>query len=191
MAVAAPLGAVVADKVSRKTFMMVTDLVRAVLVLAATACIALGLDSLLVYVLALACAVVGAPFRSAQAGLIPRLARTPEELTASNATASNLENLALFAGPALGALLISVADVEVVFLLNAATFVCSMLLVAGIRVPPAAGRPCRRRGGRRRGPGDGGFLAEVSAGFRTIVTNRDLAHGLGCWPARRASSGER
>ena len=173
MAVAAPLGAVVADKVSRKTFMMVTDLVRAVLVLAATACIALGLSSLLVYVLALVCAVVGAPFRSAQAGLIPRLARTPEELTASNATASNLENLALFAGPALGALLISVADVEVVFLLNAATFVYSMLLVAGIRVPaPPAGRAGVEEEDDE--DHDGGFLAEVSAGFRTIVTNRDL-----------------
>ena len=173
MAVAAPLGAVVADKVSRKTFMMVTDLVRAVLVLAATACIALGLSSLLVYALALLCAVVGAPFRSAQAGLIPQLARTPEELTASNATASNLENLALFAGPALGALLISVADVEVVFLLNAATFV--VLDAAGRRDPrPGRAGPASRRRGGATTEDRGGFLAEVSAGFRTIVTNRDL-----------------
>ena len=176
MAVAAPMGAVVADKVPRRTFMMVSDAVRAVLVVLAAACVAVGLPSVLVYVLALAAVVVGAPFRSAQAGLIPQLARTPDELTASNATASNLENLALFAGPALGAFLIYVADVELVFLLNAATFGLSLLMVAGIRVPPT-------RTPAEDGSGDaehtdedaGGFLAEVSAGFRAIGSNGDLA----------------
>src|SRR3954453_15362370 len=131
--VAAPTGAVLADRFSRKGFMMTADAVRAILVVAATVCVALGLVPV-VYVLALLAVVVGAPFRSAQAGLIPRLARTPEELTASNATSSNLENIATFAGPAIGALLIFVFDVEVVFLLNAATFVVSFLLVSRVRV---------------------------------------------------------
>jgi MFS family permease len=177
-AVASPLGAVIADKVQRRTFMMVSDAIRAVLVVAATACVAFNLPSLSVYVLALICTVVGAPFRSAQAGLIPQLARTPEELTSSNATASNLENLASFAGPALGGVLIAVADVEVVFLLNAATFVWSLLLVSRIRVPRQGAPVSDTDAEAGAAPDDGersGLLVEVSAGFLAIGKDRDLA----------------
>jgi MFS family permease len=178
MTVAAPTGAVLADKFSRKAFMMVADATRAVLVLAATACVAFGLEPA-VYVLALAAAVVGAPFRAAQAGLIPRLARTPEELTASNATASNLENVAVFAGPALGALLIAVLDVEVVFLFNAATFMVSFLLVSRIQVPAAerSSELSSDHDTATDGPPPSakrGFFAELGAGFHTILTNRGV-----------------
>ncbi len=180
MTVAAPLGAVVADRVSRKTFMMTADAIRAVLVLVAALLIALDLSSLPVYVLALLCAVVGAPFRSAQAGLIPRLARTPEELTASNATSSNFENIAIFVGPALGALLLAVFDVEVVFVLNAATFVVSFLLVSRIRVPAAepagtgATEPDEAADAEPEPRGES-FFGELSAGFRTILHDRGVA----------------
>ncbi len=171
--IAAPTGAVLADRFSRKGFMMTADAVRAVLVVAATVCVALGLVPM-VYVLALLAAVVGAPFRSAQAGLIPRLARTPEELTASNATSSNLENIACFAGPALGALLIFVFDVEVVFLLNAATFAVSFLLVSRIRVPaaqaPVDAAEDEDQGDVAESPKEG-FFAELTAGFRTMLTH--------------------
>lgn len=175
--VAAPTGAVLADRFSRKGFMMTADAIRAVLVVAATVCVALGLVPM-VYVLALLAAVVGAPFRSAQAGLIPRLARTPEELTASNATSSNLENIASFAGPAIGALLIFVFDVEVVFLLNAATFALSFLLVSRIQVPVAEASVSSAEGDEH--PGDvvesptEGFFAELTAGFRTMLTHRSV-----------------
>ena len=178
MTVAAPLGAVVADHVSRKAFMMTADAVRAVLVVAAAGCVAVGLTPL-VYALAMLAAVVGAPFRSAQAGLIPRLSRTPEELTASNATASNLENISSFAGPAIGALLIAVFDVEVVFLLNAATFVVSFLLVSSIHVPKrasGAGTASEDDAEEDSTPASSrdGFFAETTAGFRTLVTSRGV-----------------
>ena len=87
MAVAGPLGAVVADRVPRKTFMLVTDLTRAVLVAVAAVSISLDGPAVVVYVLGVVAAMVGAPFRSAQAGLIPRLVSAPDELTASNAVA--------------------------------------------------------------------------------------------------------
>jgi MFS family permease len=181
LTVAAPTGAVLADRFSRKAFMMVADALRAVLVVAATVCVAFDVDPA-VYALALAAAVVGAPFRAAQAGLIPRLARTPEELTASNATASNLENIAVFVGPALGALLIAFLDVEVVFLLNAATFVLSFLLVSGIKVPVASPlqATAERSAAEDGGPAEAGaeqepgFLAEMGAGFSTILADRGV-----------------
>ena len=113
-AVAGPVGAVLADHVPRKTFMVTSDAIRACLV--ALAAIAIGMDLVpaVVYVLAIAAAVVGAPFRSAQAGLIPRLVSRPDELTASNAVAANLENIVTFLGPALGASLLLVVDIQFV-----------------------------------------------------------------------------
>ncbi len=171
MAIAGPLGAAVADKVSRKTFMIVTDLVRAGMVSAAAVIVAVDGPAFLVYGLGVLTAMVGAPFRSAQAGLIPKLVNRPDELTASNAVAANLENIATFAGPALGALLVGLYDVEPVFWLNVATYLWSFALVASIRVPDEAtgdaadGEPEEE---------DEGFLTTITAGFSTVARDGDL-----------------
>ena len=84
-----------------------------------------------VYVVAVVTAMVGAPFRSAQAGLIPQLVDTPGELTASNAVAANIENVVCFMGPAIGALMIGAFDVAAVVWLNVASFLWSFAMVAG------------------------------------------------------------
>ncbi|MEP9361397.1 MFS transporter [Nocardioides sp. CN2-186] len=169
VAIAGPIGATVADKVSRKRWMMTTDAVRAVLVSGAAISIGLGGPPAVVFVLALASTMVGASFRSAQAGLIPQLVSTPDELTASNAVAANLEPIAQFSGPAIAAVLIGVLDLEVVLWLNVASFVWSWALVAGVRVPP--GREPEPVEDQREEPG---FLREVTAGFAEIARSRDL-----------------
>ena len=171
MAVAGPLGAVIADRVPRKTFMMTTDAVRAVLVATAALAIAAGSPAIVVYVLAIMAGMVGASFRSAQAGLIPKLVSAPDELTSSNAVAANLENVVVFAGPALGALLIGLIDVEAVFWDHVASFVWSFLLVSAVKVP-AEERVAEEEGETEDEPG---FLKEVTAGFSMITRDRDLA----------------
>ena len=104
---------------------------------------------------------------------MPSLTRRPEELTAANGASSTIESLAFFLGPALGALLVSTTSVEVVFLLNAATFLLSAVLVFGIH--PIAGPT----------PGDDetddvdegereGMFREMAGGFTHIVHDRDL-----------------
>lgn len=177
MAFTSPVGAAIADKYPRKTVMVVSDLLRASLVTVAAVCLFLDLPAATVFVLATVTALCGSAFRPAQRALMPALANRPEELTASNGTSSTLESLAFFAGPALGALLIGVADVPVVFLVNAGTFVWSTVLVLGIRVrkdavPEAADPP------EVDSPADAaptpGFLSETMAGFRTILRDKDL-----------------
>ena len=59
VAIAGPVGALVADKVSRKHWMMTTDAVRAVLVAAAAVTIGVGGPSAVVYVLAIVSTMVG------------------------------------------------------------------------------------------------------------------------------------
>lgn len=178
VAVAGPLGSVIADKVPRRTFMVVIDLVRAILVSTAALIVASDGPAIYVYALGVVVAVVGAPFRSAQVGLIPHLVDRPDELTASNAVASNLENAATFAGPALGAVLVGAFDVEVAFWANVATYVLSMVMVASVKVhrDSVAGVP----GGNDPGAGEegdaptGGFFRELAMGFRTVARDRGL-----------------
>lgn len=175
MAVGSPIGATIADRMSRRALMITVDLLRAVLVVLAAVCLYLDLHPITVFVLASVATVVGTPFRPAQRSLMPALANHPEELTASNGTSSTLESLAFFAGPALGALLIGVADVPLVFLLNAATFVWSMLFVLRVRVPASTRpEPATPEPGGDAQDTRPGFLGETVAGFRTIGKDRDL-----------------
>jgi MFS family permease len=192
LAFGSPFGAVIADRVPRRTVMVAADLVRAVLVVAAAVCLLLDLHPVTVFVLATVASLVSTAFRPAQQALMPSLANRPEELTASNGATSTLESLAVFVGPAIGALLIGVTSVPVVFLVNAATFLWSMLLVLGIRVPAPAAPPdptASENPAAEQNSGVGavgddadvavdqqkpGFLSEVLAGFRLIAKDRDL-----------------
>ncbi len=166
-AVAGPVGATIADRMSRRTFMVISDAVRAVLVAGAALCVAAGFD-FAVYALAMLAVIAGAPFRAAQAGLVPQLVDDPVELTASNAVASNLENVVVFAGPALGALMVGTVGIESAFWLNVATFAWSCGLVLGVRVPP---RPTESSADEDESPG---LLRESLGGVAVIARHPDL-----------------
>lgn len=174
MAFTAPLASTLVDRFPRKHVMVVADLLRLLLVTTAGMCLVLDTPAAPIFVLATLGGLLGTPFRCAQRALMPALASTPEELTASNGTGSTIESLSFFVGPMLGALLISATSVEVVFFLNALTFAWSMALVLGIRVPhrepdrPTSADPDDE-------PAKESFAAEVSGGFRAIAADRDLA----------------
>jgi predicted MFS family arabinose efflux permease len=123
-------------------------------------------------VLAGAGALISSAFRPAQSAWMPSLADSPEELTAANGAASTLESLAFFLGPALGAFLLTVTDVPTVFLLNAATFLWSALLVLSIRARSVAAEPGAAGQDEAEGP-KAGFLRETTEGFRAIRRNGD------------------
>ncbi|MGH8893373.1 MAG: MFS transporter [Actinomycetes bacterium] len=189
------LGSALADRMSRKTVMIACDVVRAVLVAAAAVAVASDAPAAVVFVLATLSPLVGTPFRPAQMALTPSLVNSPDELTAANGVASTLESLAFFVGPALGGLLLAVADVSTVFVLNSATFVWSALLVAGLRLPA----PSSDKGGvgadreaaeEPSGTGEeAGFLAESLAGFGVIWRNRDLRLVTGLYCAQTVVAG--
>jgi MFS family permease len=183
LALTSPLGAALADRYPRRVVMITADLARAGLILLATVCLYLDLHPAFVFVLATLTSIVSTAFRPAQRALMPALANHPEELTASNGTASTLESLSFFLGPSLGAVLLVVADVETVFLVNMATFVISMLLVARVRVPQRAAAASDAEVSETPGAAAEAsvedepkerFVTEISAGFRTIFRDRDL-----------------
>jgi MFS family permease len=173
LAFSSPVGATIADRFPRRTVMIASDLLRAAVVGLAALCLVLHLPAATVFVLATVASLLGTAFRPAQRALMPSLADRPEELTASNGTSSTLESLAFFVGPALGALLLGIADVPVVFLVNACTFLWSAAFVIGVRVSPAAVAPRAVTAGAEEAPKPS-FLHETLAGFRTILRDRDL-----------------
>lgn len=183
MAVVAPIGGVIADRMSRRTFMIAADLVRALLVAGAGLIVVADGPAMAVYALAILAALVGSPFRAAAAGLMTDLVDSPTELTTANALSANIESVMLFAGPALAGVIIGVWGVEEVFWLNAATFGWSIVMLLGTR--PKQPVAAVDAAGRAPEPGpperddssstdDPGFWTELASGFGVIGRDRDL-----------------
>jgi MFS family permease len=175
MAVAAPFVATLADRLPRRLVMIACDLARFVLVAAAALCLYVGTPSWPVFVLAGLASLSASAFRPAQNAWMPALADSPEELTAANGTASTLESLSFFVGPAIGAFLLTLTDVPTVFMLNAVTFLWSAALVAGIRARPGTvAEKAAHADGDAGDPAPVGVLRETAAGFRAISGDRNI-----------------
>ena len=186
MALVGPFTATLADRLPRRTVMIATDLLRAGLVAAAAVVIATDGPALVVYVLAIATSVASTAFRPAQAALLPTLARDPKELTAANVASSTIESIGFFLGPAIGGLLLVVADIPLVYALNAATFVWSAAMVFGIRSIALAPPEPDAEGDAAEGQG---FLREVLEGFSTILGDRSLRLLVGLYCAQTVVAG--
>jgi predicted MFS family arabinose efflux permease len=103
---------------------------------------------------------------------------SPEELTAANVVASAVESVGLFAGPALGALLLSIAGTATVFAATAALLLASVVLVLRIGT---RGEPSQASAGSR--------LEESLAGFRTIASNHALRVVIGLFSIQTIVAG--
>jgi MFS family permease len=165
MAVFGPLTSTLGDKFARKGVMVSSDLLRAVLVGGATVIVATHGPALIVYVLSTLSAIAGTAFRPAQAALLPALASDPAELTAANAASSTIESVGFFAGPAIAALLLAVANMPTVFAVNAASFLWSAWFVIGLR---AESKPAAEEHKKS------SLLAETMRGFQTIWEDNNL-----------------
>ena len=113
------------------------------------------------------------------------MAETPGELTAANVAASTIESVGMFAGPAIGALVLGATNAETVFALNAASFVWSAALVVGIRVSSEAEREGTADQPAQGKHGDGGMLA----GFRVIAGDRAVTGLLAVYTAQTFVAG--
>ena len=173
-AVLAPFLATFADRLPRHLVMIGADLVRAALMSAAAASIALGGPAWIVYALVTVSQIAGTTFGPAKAALLPILARTPEELTAANVAGSTLTGAGSFIGPAIGGFLLAATNGQTVFALNAVSFVWSAVLLVGLPAggagtamtePEEEGEPTRDEETVRR---------QLTAGFRAIRESKDV-----------------
>lgn len=152
-ALAAPLAGVVVDRFGKRTLMIVSDLVRAGLVMAiiahptvATVLWAAAFDS-----------IAAALFQPARAAAVPMLVGR-ERVTEANGLERSTSNMLLVAGPMAGAFLFVELGLAATLWIDAASFLASALFLLGV---PAL----------RGASGDGGSelsLAEIGAGWRHL-----------------------
>jgi CRP-like cAMP-binding protein/MFS family permease len=176
-AIAAPFVGLLSDRYPRERVMLIAQVGRLLTLLLSAAALAGEAPAWVIFAGAGVMTILGTAIKPAQAAMLPSLASTPEELTAANVTFSSVESISLFAGPALGGLLLAVTDESVVFLIAAAGAAFAAFLVAGVRTEPAA-RPEPQRELRTEG-----FLAELLAGYRTIGSEPGLRVVAGLWAA--------
>ena len=158
--VVSPYAGVIAERFERIRLMITSDLVRLVL-WTVLAVVAAG-DGPAWAVIALgAClAVAGSVYDPATSAMTPQLLGE-EDLAAGNALTELINNIAIIAGPAVGAIVLALGDPANVFAINAATFVVSALLLSRI--------------GARSTPtdvtSDGGPFKQMTVGLKAIVTS--------------------
>jgi MFS family permease len=178
MALLGPPLSMVADRHPRKLVMMAADLARAAVVVAGAALIATDGPAAAVYGAGLVTAILALAFRPSQAALLPTLASDARELTSANVVASTIDGVGFFAGPLLAGVLLSVADIPIVYLVNAVTFLVSAALLAGLHVPAevevATDGDEIADVAADAVAAEASFVREALAGFRTIRSDPNL-----------------
>jgi MFS family permease len=176
----APFVGVLGDRYRREMVLFGSTALRFVLAAAAAVCVWKDAPAEVVYALAIVTSIANAPYKSAQAAIMPTLARTPGELTATNAVSSTVESLAFFLGPALAAVLLAATGTDVVFAVAAAMFGVASLVILRMRVP------------RTDAPKEveaSTILSECLAGFRVVFRHKELRVLMGLFTAQTLVAG--
>ncbi len=167
-AVLAPVGGALADRVPRRTLLLITNLVQAgfalvLTLLAATDHASPGTVTLLV--LGAGCAnALGFPaYQAMLPDLVPRA-----ELLSAVALSSAQWNLGRVIGPALAGVVIGLGGYEVAFAINTVSFFAVFVVVASFRLPPPAH------------PDGTSIVGAIRAGVRFIRGDPAMRFVVGC-----------
>ena len=152
----APFAAVLADRHSPGRVLAVGYVAQALAMGGTAIALIGGADPLVAYALAAVAATAVTITRPTQAALLPGLARTPDELTATNVVSGWIESLSVLVAPALAGVLLAVASPGWVFAVMAVVAGVSALLVARLHgpAPSCDAQPA---------------LQEALAGFRALA----------------------
>jgi MFS family permease len=132
-AAVAPFAASLGDRFRRERFLLAMALVGGA-ALAGTAVAAAAEQGAIVFALAAVVGLSTTLIRPALQALLPSLARTPEELIAANGATSTIESIGTLLGPVVAGLVLSLSDVEVVFVFGAGAMIAGASVLARVRV---------------------------------------------------------
>lgn len=135
-----PIGGIVADSFDRRKVMIVSDLLRAALMLGLALVTVFDGPVLLAAALAFVTTACGTAYRPAVVAMLPDVVGE-RLLAAANGAESVVENLSVVVGPAIGAALLGLGGPSGAFALNGGTFLVSALLAAGLRTRSRAREP--------------------------------------------------
>jgi MFS family permease len=133
-----PVAGVVVDRTDRRRVMIAADVARAVL--AAGFLVAQQLSSLTaIYAVGASLFAVSAFFNAAKRATIPVIVTEADELLGANSLSASTTAATIAVGSALGGLVATFISRDLVFVLNAATFLVSALMISRIRLPRRQG----------------------------------------------------
>jgi len=130
-----PFAGVVADRFNRKAILIITDLLRAAIVLGFLLVNSAD-QAWLIYALTISQFIVSSFFNPARAAILPSLVQGGEELLTANTLTGITWSSMLALGAAAGGLVAGVFGVETAIIIDAATFLLSALFVWRIQVTP-------------------------------------------------------
>lgn len=165
-AVCAPFASVLADRYRPARVLVWGYAAQAISLGATAAAMESGVSPLLAYGLAACASTAVTITRPTQAALLPALARSPEELTATNVVSGLIESASVLVAPALSGILLAVSTPGTVFAAMAVAVAVSALLVASLRGPAPIGSEMD-------------VLGDAVAGFRTLGDDRSTAVVVG------------
>jgi MFS family permease len=155
-----PMLATVADRFPRHRVLLAVHLSRGLLILAVALAALAELPAVLVFGAVLLEGIVATLHRASTFAIMPALARSPQELVASNVSISLSEGFGVLSGPAVGGLLVASVGAPVGLIAGAIGFGLAGLAVTGIRPTHRAHLPEPSPRGR--------VLRELLAGFGTL-----------------------
>jgi predicted MFS family arabinose efflux permease len=159
-------GGVLADRFERIKFMVNLDLICTVLMAGLTIIAAAKGSALLAIVVAGINSTVGTMYQPAVAAITPQL--VPErDLAAANTIRNTVENVAVIAGPAVGALLLLSGSIWLAFGVNALSFLVSAIVVGRVK---ARSTPVDVTDGGASGP-----LRQMLVGVQAITSSATAA----------------
>jgi MFS family permease len=161
----APFAASLGDRFRRERFLLALALIGAA-ALAASAAASFADNRVLVFAFAAVVGLTSTLIRPALQALLPSLARTPEELIASNGATSTVESIGTLVGPVFAGALVSVADVGAAALLAGAVLLARVRVESRVTLAEDEDREA--------------FLRMITDGFRAVVqtANARLVVGL-------------
>ncbi len=169
-AVVAPLASALGDRFRRERFLLAVALVGSAALAGSAAAFYYGHNEVPIFLLAAVVGISSTLFRPALQAILPSLARTPEELIASNGATSTIESLGMLTGPLLAGVLISVSSPGLVFLVAAAAMLVAVGLLASVHVEGRIQMTASARGDDARELLIGGFRAVNLPKPRLIVS---------------------
>lgn len=179
-AICAPLLSPLADRGPRERVLVVVSTLRGIVTAAAAVVAAVGGAPAVIYALAVLSTIAATLFRPAHSALLPSLCHTGHELASANVVRGMLDSASTLVGPLLAAVLLEVADVEVVFAVAATASLWSAGLLLRLRYD-APTRPAATVRPR--------LVREALEGIGVVAHHRDLALVLGLAAAQSFTRG--
>lgn len=157
---ASPYGGVIAERFERIHVMVSADLLRFCTMLGLTVIAATHTAAWVALLVAGLNSVIATTYNPATAAMVPQLLGE-EDLAAGNALLETINNIAIIAGPAVGAIVLALGSPAVVMGIDSVTFLISAALVSRVgarSVPTDVTR-------------DGGPFRQIALGVRAIISS--------------------